>query len=125
MILSPERATENKRDVIRLGRHRFGALLCNLKTATNRASRSVSLKKIKISRRATRVAPLKEVLCIVSRSLRSKRAAWEKKEDENIENPSKRFNYRIESDFLHPNDYCYLLFIHTFVNEVNAKFTLC
>lgn len=74
-ISSSERAPENKRAVIRPERHRFGILSCNLKAATNRASRSVSLKKIKISRRATRVPCLKEVLCIISRSLRSKRVA--------------------------------------------------
>ena len=108
MILSPERATENKRDVIRPGRHCFGALSCNLKAATNRVSRSVSLKKIKISRHATRVPRLKEVLCIISRSLRSKRVAWTKKADKNIENLSKRFNYRIKSEFLHSTSAFYV-----------------
>lgn len=86
-ISSPEKAPENKRAVIRPGRHRFGTLSCNLKAATNRASRSVSLKKIKISRRSTRVPRLKEVLCIISRSLRGKRVAWAKRKDKNIENP--------------------------------------
>lgn len=78
-ISTPERAPENKRAVIRPGRHHFGALSCNLKAATNRASRSVSLKKIKISRRTTKVPCLIEVLWIISRSLRSKRITWEKK----------------------------------------------
>lgn len=49
-ISSPRRVPENKRAVIRPGRHHFGTLSCNLKAATNRVSRSVSLKKIKISR---------------------------------------------------------------------------
>lgn len=117
----PPRATENKRDVIRPGRHCFGALSCNLKAATNRVSRSVSLKKIKISRHATRVPYLKEVLCIISRSLRSKRVAWEKKTDKNIENLSKRFNYSILNQSFSIR---LSLFLPLFmlVNKVNAKF---
>lgn len=94
--------------------------------ATNRAGRSVSLKKIKISGRVTRVPRLKEALCIISRSLRSKRVDRERKKKK-TKNPSKRFNYRIESKSFHPSRFPVIAIFDSLlmlVNEVNRKFLI-